>query len=210
VEPALSDASSATLEQARAAAGQFERAQQMLARGGDPDYARQLLFSCCSLDPANLTYRQTLRHLLQAERRRSGLRWFGTLSDLGLMVRLSSARRSKDYGRVLEQGEKVLARYPGDVSTHLEMAEAAEALGFPELAIWLLMQGRKQVPDNTALMRALALLHEKVGQLSQAIALWELVREAEPDDYQVHSKINSLSVNDHIAKSRYRRRGSPL
>ena len=33
------------------------------AEGGAPDYARQLLLSCCKLDPANTSYRQTLRQL---------------------------------------------------------------------------------------------------------------------------------------------------
>ena len=47
-------------EQRRAAAGQFERAKQVLV-SENYDYAIQLLMTCCKLDPANLTYRQTLR-----------------------------------------------------------------------------------------------------------------------------------------------------
>ncbi|HZT80339.1 MAG TPA: hypothetical protein VFA26_08960, partial [Gemmataceae bacterium] len=47
-------------EHRRAAAGQFERANQVIAKG-DFDYGIQLLLSCCKLDPANLIYRQRLR-----------------------------------------------------------------------------------------------------------------------------------------------------
>src|SRR5579864_8243165 len=47
-------------EHRRVAAGQFERANQVLA-SGNHDYAIQLLLTCCKLDPANLVYRQALR-----------------------------------------------------------------------------------------------------------------------------------------------------
>ena len=45
-----------------AAARQFERASEVLAVG-DGQYARNLLLTCCTLDPANLRYRQTLRQI---------------------------------------------------------------------------------------------------------------------------------------------------
>ena len=54
------DSGVATPQQRRAAAGQFERAREVLAVG-DSDYARHLLMSCCKLDPTNLRYRQALR-----------------------------------------------------------------------------------------------------------------------------------------------------
>src|SRR5688500_19789636 len=41
-----------TPEQRRAAAGQFERANQVLAKG-DFDYALPLLLNCCVIDPGN-------------------------------------------------------------------------------------------------------------------------------------------------------------
>ena len=41
-------------------AGQFERANQVIATG-NYDYGIQLLISCCKLEPANLIYRQKLR-----------------------------------------------------------------------------------------------------------------------------------------------------
>src|SRR5437879_4793793 len=47
-------------EHRRVAAGQFERANQVIA-SGNFDYGIQLLVTCCKLDPANLIYRQALR-----------------------------------------------------------------------------------------------------------------------------------------------------
>ncbi len=47
-------------EHRRVAAGQFERANQVVATGNF-DYGIRLLLSCCQLDPSNLIYRQALR-----------------------------------------------------------------------------------------------------------------------------------------------------
>src|SRR5207253_9499946 len=50
-----------TEEQRRAAAGQFDRALQVMATGGDSEYGIHLLLNRCTLDPANLSYRKALR-----------------------------------------------------------------------------------------------------------------------------------------------------
>jgi serine/threonine protein kinase len=195
----------ANLEQARAAAGQYERARQVIAEGGDADYARQLLLSCCKLDPSSTAYRKTLRQLEQGASKSLLGRWLGSLNVMALKARLRAAKRGGDHRKVLEQGEEVLARQPGDAATHLDMAESAEALGYDTLAVWLVEQGRDHAPDHIGLMRALARLYEKVQQLNKAIATWELVRKAQPDDFEIQKKINALSVRDHISKGSYRR-----
>ena len=47
-------------KQRQAAAGQFERAKEVIA-SGNFEYGIHLLLSCCKLDPANLAYRRVLR-----------------------------------------------------------------------------------------------------------------------------------------------------
>jgi tetratricopeptide (TPR) repeat protein len=185
-----------TPEQARAAAKFHERAVQVLAEGGGDDYARQLLGNCLKLDPFNPTYRQTLREL---NRKSSGSRLGRWLGSLAVKARMRAARGS-DPRKVLEHGEEVLARQPADVETHLAMAEAAERLGLPDLALWLLEQGREQAPNDPELLRALAALHERRKDWRQAIALWERVRRLQPDDHDIQRKINELSVRDHLAR----------
>src|SRR5215475_1903427 len=64
--PTASTTPKLTPEQRRAAAGQFERARQVL-KGGDYDYCLQLLLACCKIDPANLIYRQELRQTQRAK-----------------------------------------------------------------------------------------------------------------------------------------------
>src|SRR6516165_5410368 len=53
-------------EQRRVAAGQFERANQVITTGNH-DYGIQLLLTCCKLDPASLIYRQKLRQTEKAK-----------------------------------------------------------------------------------------------------------------------------------------------
>src|SRR5215468_851286 len=64
--PPASTAPKLTPDQRRAAAGQFERARQVL-KGGDVDYSLQLLLACCKIDPVNLIYRQELRQTQRAK-----------------------------------------------------------------------------------------------------------------------------------------------
>jgi serine/threonine protein kinase len=201
--PTPAPVAGATLEQVKAAAGQFVRAREVLAEGGDPAYARQLLSSCCKLDPGNTGYRKALRQLEQGVSKSLLGRWLGSLGTMAIKARLRSARRSGDHRKV--QGEEVLARQPDDVATHLEMAVAAEALSLNTMAIWLLEQGRAQAPDHVGLMRALAGLYERMQLLKKAIVVWEELRKAKPDDHEAQHKINALSVRDHISKGNYRR-----
>jgi serine/threonine protein kinase len=88
-------------DQRRAAAGQFERANEVIA-SANFDYGIHLLLSCCKLDPANLAYRQALR---QAEKTKFGknLRGgrFSWLTSLPSRTRLKGAKRSEDHLRVL-------------------------------------------------------------------------------------------------------------
>jgi hypothetical protein len=146
-------------EQTFAAGKQYERACELLVEGSDPAYPRELLLSCCKLDPGNVLYHKKLRELHQSQKQGLLSRWFGSLGLLALTTRMKSAQRNGDHHKVLEQGEEILAHHPADVSTHLAMAESAEAMGLLPLAVWLLEQGSELAPDSTALMRALAILY---------------------------------------------------
>jgi serine/threonine protein kinase len=191
-------------EQRQAAAGQFERAFQLVAEGGHGEYAQQLLLSACKLDPNNLIYRKTLRDTVRcgAEPKRSG-GWFGSLTNLPARGRLKAARRAGDHRKVLEYGEELLTRAPEDVGAQVEMAESAAALGLAGLAVWLLEQALRQDPPGFAVHRTLAQLYEKQRRFNDAIALWEEVRKADPADAEALQKINALAVSDTLARGKY-------
>src|SRR5262249_48231432 len=117
-----------TPEQRRAASGQYERANQVLA-GGNQDYGIQLLFNCCLIDPSSFTYRQSLRNAVKAKfgNNRKG-ESLAFLKNMRSKLRLQTALKLGDYVKVLEQGERVLLRNPWDVPAHLAMASAMQAL----------------------------------------------------------------------------------
>ena len=201
-----------SVEQRRAAAGQFERARQLLAAGNE-EYAIQLLRSCCKLDPTPLTYRQSLR---QAEKhkyrdRRPGgpLTWLATRPS---WLRLKAAARTGNRLRVLACGEDILARDPWDVGAQIDMAEAADGLGLTDVAVWLLEEARQKDVRDGRVNRALARLYEKSGELSQAILLWDLVRKVDPTDREADQKTRDLTASETLRRGRYfstTRRGRP-
>ena len=133
-----------TLDQARSAAALHERAVQLLASGGDTDYARQLLANCLKLDPSNTIYRKTLRDIHRQAASSTLGRWFGSLSVFAFKSKMRLARSNGDWRKVLEQGEVLLAHHPLDSDAPLEMAEAADQLDVAPLAVWLLQQGLEQ------------------------------------------------------------------
>jgi serine/threonine protein kinase len=203
VETPAAPLAGVSVDQRRAAAGQYERARQLLAEGNE-DYAAQLLLSCCKLDPGQLAYRQALR---QAQKRKyqnkppgGPLTWLATRPT---WLRLKAAVRSGDRVAVLAAGEDVLAHDPWDVSAQLDMADAAEGLGLTEMAVWFLEEARLKNHRDVRVNRALARLYEKTGELSKAVALWDLVRKVDPTDSEAHQKTNDLAAKDTIVRGRY-------
>jgi tetratricopeptide (TPR) repeat protein len=187
----------------RIAAGKFERANQVAATGNF-DYGIHLLLDCCKIDPANLIYRQALRRIEKAKYR-NNLRGsvFAWLTCWPIRARMKAALGTGDYLKVLEQGERILMRNPWDVGAQMSMSEAADALGLLDLAIWNLEQARQKKAFDPHLNRVLALLYEKRGNFTQAIALWELIRKVRPSDIDVQHKIKDLAADDTIARGQY-------
>lgn len=192
-----------TADQRRIAVENFERARQVLLTGNH-DYGISLLITCCKLDPANILYRQTLRRA-QKEKYGNNLRGsrFAFLTTSRHRARLKGARASRDYLRVLEHGEAILSRNPWDMGTSMDMAEAFDALGLLDLAVFSLDQARQKYPKDPTLNRALARLFEKRGDFQKAIVLWQLVREANPTDVEAAHKAKDLAASATIARGKY-------
>jgi tetratricopeptide (TPR) repeat protein len=190
-------------EQRRIAAETFERARQVLLTGNH-DYGISLLTTCCKLDPANFLYRQGLRRA-QKEKYGNNLRGsrFAFLTTGRHRARLKAAKAGRDYLKVLEHGEAVLARNPWDLGTQMDMAEAFDALGLLDLAVFTLDQARQKYPKDPTLNRALARLFEKRGDFQKAIVLWQLVKEAQPTDVEAAHKAKDLAASETIARGGY-------
>jgi serine/threonine-protein kinase len=190
-----------TPDQAEAAAAQFDRACQA-ANQNSLDYALDLLFTSCRLDPLTPLYRKKLREVGRLIVRRKGTG--GWLSRWLARRNFRVARRSGDVRRILESGEKLLMRNPADIRTHMEMAEECVRSGLRWLAIWILEQGRVHGPVHVQLLRTLATHYESAREMQQAIHIWEQIREAAPNDLEVSRKLHALAVNYTIDRARYR------
>ena len=190
-------------DQQRIAAERLARANQVIA-SEDYDYAVSLLTTCCKIDPANLLYRQTLRRAQKAKfgDNLRGSR-FAFITTARARTRLKVAQRNRDYCAVLEHGEDILTRNPWDMGVQLAMAEAADAAGIIDIAIFILDQARQKTPKNATLNRALARLFEKRGNYKHAIALWVLVKEVAPDDVEAAHKAKNLAATDAIRRGGY-------
>jgi tetratricopeptide (TPR) repeat protein len=192
-----------TPEQRLSAAGQFERANQVLMTG-NLDYGMQLLVNCCLIDPGNPTYRQALRNAQKTKYKNSGKgQSMSALTTLPAKLKMKTALGKGNYFKVLEHAEEVCMRNPWDLGTHLAMAQAFEKLELPGMAIWTLDQVRQVDGNNPAINRPLARLFEKAGNFTTAIVLWEKVRQAVPDDVEAQHKHKDLAASATIAKGRY-------
>jgi serine/threonine protein kinase len=192
-------------EQLQAASRQYQRAEEARING-NLDYAIELLLNCIKFDPVSIVYRQSLRDIRKTGGRRKGFgRWLASLTTLTTRARLGAARRAGQFRKVLEEGEDVLVRYPGDPKTQMAMAESAEGMGLTHLAEWMLEELRRQDPHYLPAHRALAHIYENRRQYSEAIAVWELVRKVAPHDAEALRKIQDLAANDTIARGNYKR-----
>src|SRR5947209_4419881 len=190
-------------EHRRIAAERFEHARRAVT-SENYDYAVQLLLICCKLDPANLIYRQELRRNQKAKHKNKlhgGFLAFLTTRKPKAKMKLAKQRR--DYVRVLEHGEQVLARNPWDTGTQLDMSAAADALGLLDVAIFILSQAREKDAKDVTLNRALARLLEKRGNFAEAIKLWELVRQKVPGDAEAQHKAKDLAASETIQRGHY-------
>ena len=205
--PPMADRSRAvpplTPDQRRIAAENFERARQVL-QTGNFDYGIQLLLLCCKLDPANFPFRQALRKA-QKEKYGNNLRGsrFAFFSTPRFKAKVKTSKAQGDYVKVLEHAESVFSRNPWDMGTSMDMAEAFDALGLLDLAVYTLDQSRQKYPDDATLNRALARLFEKRGDFTKAISLWQLVQQANPKDVEAAHKAKDLAASETIARGGY-------
>jgi tetratricopeptide (TPR) repeat protein len=196
-------------EDLRIANGHFEYANRAVA-GGNFDIAIGLLRTCCRLVPGHLPYRQALR---KAEKNKFKNNHKGSalapLTTSLSRLKLWRARQGKNYGKVLEHGEAILARNPWDKAAHLHMAEAAMALQLPVVAIWILQEVREKNANDVDINRALARLLEREGHYNQAIHLWELVRKVLPTDAEAQEKTRQLAVSETLVRGGFEAPGDP-
>lgn len=204
-DPAPSDPLGITADQRQAAVGQFNHATELMRNDGDPTYVQHMLLSCCRLDPTNTMYRKMLREVVRDHTAGKKAGWFGALTHYPARSRLRAAVRAGEWRKVLEHGEELLVKLPGDVPTQLDMAAAASALGLRGLATWMLEEARSGAANDVSVLRALAEVYAEDRRYNQAIAVLERLRQLVPDDNSFGARIRELAVSETLARGNYRR-----
>ena len=194
-----------TSDQRSNAAAQYSRATEVISGGADLDYAVRLLLNCCTIDPHNTMYRKMLREVVRDRTGGKRAGWFGSFTRLPSRGRLKSALRAGEFRKVIEDGEELLTRHPGDVATQIDMAEAAQALELNELATWLLEEARAGAPENVEVLRALGEHYGELKRYSQSAAIWEQVQRIDPADQEAKEKIREMAVAETLSRKDNRR-----
>jgi tetratricopeptide (TPR) repeat protein len=166
------------------------------------DYAIQMYKDACKLHPENLKYRQALRAV---ERRKFGNdptkvgRLVGAKNQ-PIRMKARSAKSRGNYTEAMEHCEQAFVNNPWDVSAARDAADAAEQLGFNELAQWFVESVQAQATDAD-FFRFSAHVHEINESWQKAIFCWERVKKLNPNDEDAHRQINALSASATIKRS---------
>ncbi len=188
---------------------QLKKAQSYFHHGneaagkGNFDYAISMFREALKILPGDLNYRQALRGV-QRKRFNNDPAKVGGLAKARVKTMRLGSRGNKSKGKwaeLMESCEDALAHNPWDVGASRDAAEAAEGLGFPVLAKWLLDSISAQAGEDADYFRHLGRVFEINHDFQRAIQCWERVRKLAPADENALRQINALSANATIARS---------
>ncbi len=166
------------------------------------DYAIDMYKQACKLAPDNLTYRQALRGV-QRRKFNNDPAKVGMLvgaRNQPIRMRARSARSKGKHAHSLDICEEAFTHNPWDVGAAREASEAAEEMGFLQLAEWYVESVEAQAKDADFFRHA-AHVHERNEHWHKAIASWEQVKKLDPNDESSSRQINALSASATIKRA---------
>ena len=179
----------------------FSHANKQAAQGNF-DYANDMFTQCVVGAPENVPYLQgflaNLRKKYDNNKKGSKLAFVKTA---GTRTAIKKASIKKDWHAVIKSGVEVLKLNPWDTSTLTSMATACKNLGLDEPELIYL---RMALEGNTAdadVNRICANALTERGEFDQAIACWNRVQKARPDDHEPANAIADLTVEKTIKKT---------
>lgn len=181
----------------------FERANRLMGQA-DHDYAHELFSQCVIADPGNVVYTQTcLANLIQKHGGKKKTSMFGAFKGLGSKGGAKKAALKKDWLGVVKSGLEVLSKNPWDTSTFLSMAEACEHLGLRESQMVYLRAALKFNPEDLHINRLCAAAFREHRDYAGALACWQRVLKARPDDEEANRTIAQIAAEQTIDKGGY-------
>jgi len=181
----------------------FEHGQRS-ADKNDYDYANQLYSQCVSEDPSSILY---LQHFFANLQNKYGDNKKGA-KLAGLKIKshrsaLSKAAGKGKWEKALQAGCAALALNPWDTASLLAMAKAYDELHIDECQLFLLRWALAVDAKDIEVNRQAAFTLQRMGQFDQAIACWQRVAQANPQDDEARQTIARLSVEKTIEEGGY-------
>ncbi|HEX8203279.1 MAG TPA: tetratricopeptide repeat protein [Isosphaeraceae bacterium] len=167
------------------------------------EYAIQMYREACKLVPDSLVFRQALRGVERRHFNNDPAK-VGRLAGAKtqpIKLRARTAKAQGHWGQVLEICEEAFVHNPWSVSISQDAAEAAEHLGHPALAQWLMESVLAQAGNDAHFFRHLAHVYGLNENWQRAINCWERVKQLDPADETAARQINALSASATITRS---------
>ena len=172
------------------------------ASQGNFDYATEMFTQCVVGAPENVPYLHgllaNLRKKYDNNKKGSKLGFVKTAGARGLTKK---AVIKKDWQAVIKNGVEVLKLNPWDASTLTAMAEACKNLEFNEPELVYLRMALEGHPADADINRTCAKALTERSEYDQAIACWNRVQKARPDDHEPGNAIADLTVEKTIKKT---------
>ena len=179
----------------------FSHANSQAAQGNF-DYATEMFTQCVVGAPDNVPYLQgflaNLKKKYDNNKKGSRLGFVKTAGARGLTKK---AAMKKDWQAVIKNGAEVLKLNPWDTSTLTAMADACKNLGFDEPELVYLRTALEGDPADADVNRICAKALTERGEFDQAMACWNRVQKARPDDHEPGNAIADLTVEKTIRKT---------
>jgi len=201
--PELPDDVVSSDRRAHMAADCFKRGTEAMGKK-NWDYAISMYRQASSLVPSNVLFRQTLRGCEEKSHNDNGRgASMATMKLMTVWGRLKKARYSKDWQSISQIAEDGLAINPWDHTLNATLGEAAQQLGWFEVAVYSYERAVKFDRLNKDYNRALAQLLEDRGEFERAVEAWERVLEADKLDSQARMKITQLEAKRTLVRGGY-------
>jgi len=167
--------------------------------------AVEMFGMCAKFVPDNVMYRQLLRksEWKKYDDNKSGAGALAKSRLMGIRSRIKKARAKSDWEEVDKGAEEGLAINPWDVQLNVDLADAAKAREFMEVARFALLEARNAEPANKQLNQQLAELLEKRGEYDEAAKIWQHICKLDPLDGNSRSRLNGAHMKKTLDRGGY-------
>ncbi len=160
------------------------------------DYAIEMFGTCVNIKPENVVYRQTLHGVLQKKYDNNGT-GAGRLAKsklIGIRSRIKKARSKEDWSEMDKAAVEGLRLNPWDVGLHLDVAEAARARDFMEVAEFALKCAFLIDMKNKEIASQYGDILQERGHYNDAVKIWEHIARLDPSDIAAQRKITEIQT----------------